>query len=94
MIDPVEGKRQGALTFGATDVLVPGEDIATRVRAITDGYGADYTIDAVGSPGLLPQAFASTVVGGTVVCVGVSVCRPPMRARGCPAPTWSARKRL
>lgn len=71
VIDPVEGKRQGAFTFGATDVLVPGEDIATRVRAITDGYGADYTIDAVGSPGLLSQAFASTVVGGTVVCVGV-----------------------
>ena len=71
VIDPVEAKREGALEFGATNSLAPGDDIADRVRELTDGFGVDYAIDAVGFPGILSQAFNATIPGGTIVCVGV-----------------------
>lgn len=71
VVDPVEEKRNEALGFGATDILAPGEDVIERVRALTDSFGADYAIDAVGAPAVTAQAFDAIVAGGTLVCVGV-----------------------
>ncbi|TCP47954.1 alcohol dehydrogenase/S-(hydroxymethyl)glutathione dehydrogenase/alcohol dehydrogenase [Tamaricihabitans halophyticus] len=72
VVDPRQDKRDGAAAFGATHVLDPEhEDVATAVRAMTDGAGADVTIDAVGREGLLAEAFDATAPGGTIVCVGV-----------------------
>lgn len=71
VVDPIEAKRAEAIDFGATHVLAPGDDLVAQVQELTDGFGADSTIDAVGAPAILSQAFDATVVGGTIVCVGV-----------------------
>jgi Zn-dependent alcohol dehydrogenase len=70
VVDPVEAKLEEARTFGATCGLVPTDDVAERIRDLTDG-GVDYAIDAAGGDGILDQAFAATVPGGTIVCVGI-----------------------
>jgi Zn-dependent alcohol dehydrogenase len=68
--DPVVAKLEEALTFGATHALLPDDGLVERIRDLTGG-GADYAIDAAGSDGVLDRAFAATVAGGTIVCVGL-----------------------
>jgi S-(hydroxymethyl)glutathione dehydrogenase/alcohol dehydrogenase len=71
VVDPVTDKAATAMSFGATTVLEPGDGLVDQVRAVTCGDGVDVAIDAVGAPGILDVAFAATVRGGTIVCVGV-----------------------
>src|SRR3954451_1304652 len=71
VVDPLGAKREEATRFGATTTLAPTEGLAEQVRELTDGFGADYAIDAVGGDAILGQAFEATVAGGTIVCVGV-----------------------
>ena len=71
VVDPVEAKREEATRFGATTTLTPAEGLVDQVRELTEGFGADYAIDAVGAEGILGQAFEATAAGGTIVCVGV-----------------------
>ncbi|MBE7163139.1 MAG: Zn-dependent alcohol dehydrogenase [Williamsia herbipolensis] len=71
VVDPVAEKCAVAIDFGATAALQPGDDLVDRVRELTDGDGVDVAIDAVGAPGILDTAFGATVLGGTIVCVGV-----------------------
>lgn len=71
VVDPVPEKGATAIAFGATSVLVPSDDVAAQVVALTGGDGADVAIDAVGAPGILETAFHATVPGATIVCVGV-----------------------
>lgn len=70
VIDPLESKRAAAVSFGATHTVAPSTTLAHQIRELTGG-GADYAFDATGSEGVVAQAFASTVAGGTIVCVGV-----------------------
>ncbi|MFC5063806.1 zinc-binding dehydrogenase [Actinomycetospora atypica] len=76
VVDPVVAKLEEAGVFGATHLLAPGDDLVERIREITGG-GVDHAIDAAGAEGVLAQAFAATVPGGTIVCVGM----PDSRAR-------------
>lgn len=71
VVDPVAHKREEAIGFGATHTLSSEDDIVERVGELTDGFGADFTIDGVGAPGILDTAFRATIKGGTIVCVGV-----------------------
>ncbi|MFF2963780.1 zinc-binding dehydrogenase [Streptomyces sp. NPDC057963] len=71
VIDPVAEKLDEAKTFGATHGLQPSDDLVSHIRDLTDGFGVDYAIDAAGGPNILEQAFAATVAGGTIVCVGI-----------------------
>lgn len=68
--DPVAAKLEEATLFGATHGLQTSEDLVERIREITGG-GVDFAIDAAGADGILGQAFAATVPGGTIVCVGM-----------------------
>ncbi|HEV3140529.1 MAG TPA: Zn-dependent alcohol dehydrogenase [Vicinamibacterales bacterium] len=61
-----------AKTFGATDALEATGDTAAAVRNLTDGRGADFVFDTVGSPATLTTALAATKKGGTVVLTGLS----------------------
>jgi S-(hydroxymethyl)glutathione dehydrogenase/alcohol dehydrogenase len=71
-VDPVPMKRESALRFGATDVVDPGAgDAVEQVQALTDGRGADYAFEAVGSHALEAQALQMTRRGGTTVFIGV-----------------------
>jgi NDMA-dependent alcohol dehydrogenase len=71
VVDPVAAKREEATRFGATSTFAPSNGLVHQVRELTEGFGADYAIDAVGGEGILEQAFEATVAGGTIVCVGV-----------------------
>ena len=65
-------KLELARTFGATDgVDASAGDPVEAIRALTDGFGADVCIEAVGHPEVLRQAFFARDLAGTVVQVGV-----------------------
>ena len=71
-IDPVAGKRESALTLGATHAIDPNvDDALAAVRELTGGRGADYAFEVIGLESTLQQAFAYTRRGGTTVAVGV-----------------------
>ena len=65
-------KLEWAQGFGATDVVDASQtDPVEAVRDLTDGFGADVVIDAVGRPETYRQAFYMRDLAGTVVLVGV-----------------------
>lgn len=71
-IDPDQRKLDLAKGMGATHTIDPGDgDVVEAVRELTDGFGADVVIDAVGRPETYRQAFYARDLAGTVVLVGV-----------------------
>jgi S-(hydroxymethyl)mycothiol dehydrogenase len=71
-IDTDRRKLDWAKEFGATHtVLVSEGDVVQQVQALTDGFGVDVAIDAVGRPETWKQAFYARDLAGTVVLVGV-----------------------
>lgn len=68
-VDP--GRLALAKELGATDVVnSSSEDVATQVRALTDGRGADVAFEAVGLEATIRAAIASVRKGGTVTLIG------------------------
>jgi S-(hydroxymethyl)glutathione dehydrogenase/alcohol dehydrogenase len=61
-----------AQAFGATDVLEAPPNMVDAVRALTNGRGADFVFDTVGTPGTLHDAISAATKGGTVVLTGLS----------------------
>jgi S-(hydroxymethyl)mycothiol dehydrogenase len=71
-VDLDDGKLQWAKDFGATHTVnAATTDPIEAVRELTDGFGADVCIEAVGHPEVLRQAFFARDLAGTVVQVGV-----------------------
>ena len=71
-IDVDDRKLGWATSLGATHVVNSSrEDPVEAVRAATNTLGADVTIEAVGRPEVLEQAFFARDLAGTVVQVGV-----------------------
>jgi S-(hydroxymethyl)mycothiol dehydrogenase len=71
-VDRDPTKLEWATSFGATHTVdASKEDPVERIRALTDGNGADVCIEAVGRPEVLEQAFYARDLAGTVVQVGV-----------------------
>ena len=72
-VDRDERKLEWAKEFGATHTVLVGEgtDVVAEIQALTDGFGADVVIDAVGRPETWLQAFYGRDLAGTVVLVGV-----------------------
>ncbi len=65
-------KLDWAREFGATDVVdASTQDAVEAVRALTDGFGADVCVEAVGRPEVMHQAFLARDLAGTLVQVGV-----------------------
>ena len=61
-----------AREFGATHTVdASNQDPVEAVRALTDGFGADVCIEAVGNPAVMQQAFFARDLAGTLVQVGV-----------------------
>lgn len=69
-IDPIAGKRDLALKFGATDVIDPATDPVGQVRELTGG-GVYHAIEAIGMKATTEQAFAMLRIGGTATVVGM-----------------------
>lgn len=71
-IDLDDRKLEWATGLGATHTINAGSgDVVEAVKAVTDGFGADVVIDAVGRPETWKQAFYARDLAGTVVLVGV-----------------------
>jgi S-(hydroxymethyl)mycothiol dehydrogenase len=71
-IDVDDRKLELARGFGATHVINSrSQDIVEGVQALTDGFGADVVIEAVGRPELYKAAFYARDLAGRVVLVGV-----------------------
>ncbi|WP_428338755.1 S-(hydroxymethyl)mycothiol dehydrogenase [Mycobacterium sp.] len=71
-IDTDNTKLEWARKFGATHTVNAGElDVVMAVQDLTDGFGANVVIDAVGRPETWKQAFYARDLAGTVVLVGV-----------------------
>jgi S-(hydroxymethyl)mycothiol dehydrogenase len=69
-VDP--RKLEWALGFGATHTVdATAADPVEAIRELTDGFGADVVIEAVGRPETYRQAFDARDLAGTLVQVGV-----------------------
>ena len=77
-VDTDDTKLAWAKEFGATDTInARTADVVEAIAELTDGFGADVVIDAVGRPETWKQAFYARDLAGTVVLVGVPT--PDMR---------------
>lgn len=85
-VDTDHRKLAWARDFGATATLSAQgrghDEIVEGIRDLTDSFGADVVIDAVGTPETWKQAFYARDLAGTVVLVGVPT--PEMTLNGMP----------
>ena len=87
-----------AREYGATDAVdARTGEVAERIRALTDGRGADVAIEISGAYPALHEAMRSVAVGGRVVASGFyqgDGDRPAARRGVPPQPrrSWSARR--
>src|SRR2546426_986035 len=67
-----ESRQKLAREFGATDIVTErGDEGVARIKALTDGIGADSVLECVGAQESMKQAIGSTRKGGYVSYVGV-----------------------
>jgi threonine dehydrogenase-like Zn-dependent dehydrogenase len=73
-VDMVAKRLDLASDFGATDCIdatgLSSEDLIAKVRALTDGIGADWVLEVVGAPGVIPDGVEFLNNGGTLLEVG------------------------
>jgi hypothetical protein len=68
-----EPRQQLALHYGATDIVTErGDEGVARIKELTNGYGAQSVIEAVGTQESMMQAIRSARPGGHVGYVGVA----------------------
>lgn len=66
-------KLQAAQQFDATHTVNSTQaDPVEAIRALTDGFGVDVVIEAVGQPDIYLQAFFGRDLAGRLVLVGVA----------------------
>ena len=66
-VEPLRKRRELALEVGADEAFEPGEDLASRIRAVTAGRGADVAVEASSSGAALQAAVDAVAIEGTVV---------------------------
>ena len=71
-VDPIAARRELAGTLGATDLVDPAvEDPVVQVKALTEGRGADYVLEAATLASAQTQAIMMSRRAGTVVLTSV-----------------------
>jgi len=71
-VDIDDRKLAWARALGATNTIsATDNDVVESIRELTDGFGADVVIEAIGRPETYLQAFYARDLAGTVVLVGV-----------------------
>ncbi len=69
--DPVEVRCEQARQCGLREVFsTPPQEQAAKIKDLTDGEGADITVDAVGNVRIIETAIAATCLMGKVVLLG------------------------
>jgi alcohol dehydrogenase (nicotinoprotein) len=73
-VDPVEFKRETAMSFGATHTAASTEQAAELALALTNGVGADQALITMGvvTEDVVSAAFAAIRKRGTVVLTGLA----------------------
>src|SRR5579859_645063 len=69
--DLIPHRMQLATQMGATTVLRGDEDVVGRVLELTNGWGADFIVDAAGAPATRRQGIAALAPGGNLGLVGL-----------------------
>lgn len=69
-VDGIASRREHATAWGASHVLEPGADLATRIRELTGGAGTDVAIELSGNYHALHDATRAVGADGTVVASG------------------------
>jgi S-(hydroxymethyl)glutathione dehydrogenase/alcohol dehydrogenase len=69
--DVAADKEHLARTMGATHFLLSDENLPKRVRALTEGRGADHTFECVGASPTIRLAWKAARRGGNCMVVGV-----------------------
>ena len=74
VVDPLEGKREAALKFGATHAFATAAEAAEKINELTWGQQADQALVTVGvvDEEVIRSAFEATGKGGVVVVVGLA----------------------
>lgn len=70
VIDLVDERLDYARKLGADETINGREDVVEEVRKLTDGYGADVVIEAIGLPSTWEQALKLVRKGGKVLEFG------------------------
>ena len=70
-VDSVADRLEMAESFGATPMHLTEDDVRGEVKKLTEGRGADVTVDAVGHPDAFDMACRLTRKTGTVSAIGV-----------------------
>ena len=70
-VDSVADRLEMAESFGATPMHLTEDDVRGGVKKLTEGRGADVTVDAVGHPDAFDMACRRTRKTGTVSAIGV-----------------------
>ncbi|MBU0991916.1 MAG: alcohol dehydrogenase catalytic domain-containing protein [Proteobacteria bacterium] len=71
-VDPDPFKRETAKKLGATLVLDPGKtDVVHEILNLTDGFGVNIAVEAVGKQETLQGAFGVARIGGAISSLGV-----------------------
>jgi len=70
-VDKTPGKEAVARSIGASHFLSKG-DLAARIKDLTEGRGADYVFEAIGSPAVQEAALEAVRPGGTMILAGIS----------------------
>jgi S-(hydroxymethyl)glutathione dehydrogenase/alcohol dehydrogenase len=71
-VDPIASRRELAGTLGATDLVDPAaDDPVAQVKALTEGRGADYVLEAATLASAQTQAILMSRRAGTVVLTSV-----------------------
>lgn len=71
MIDPDESRLQISKKLGATDTVIGGKDAADKLKKLTNGYGVDTAIEAVGIPSTFELCEDIIAPGGVIANIGV-----------------------
>jgi S-(hydroxymethyl)glutathione dehydrogenase / alcohol dehydrogenase len=72
-VDLSDDRLELARGQGATDVMTGGDDVVERILEETDGFGADYTIEATGNVKVMRQAVESArMAWGLCTVAGVA----------------------
>jgi alcohol dehydrogenase len=73
--DPDPARRARSLTFGATHAFAPAE-LAAGIAEVTQGRGADVTLELAGVAASVTAGLALTRIGGTLVLAGTVLPTP------------------
>lgn len=72
-VDLMGEKKDIAMTFGATHFIDSSKtDPIPIIKELTDGFGLEYAMEAIGDPGAQVQAWWSLRPGGTLIGIGLA----------------------